>query len=265
MSALICGMLLAVAAAGQAEPQASVALDARALGLDAVRDREELLFEDREAYFRILAHLQDVDAEALDQAAAGFRHQRWSTVKEYGDVPEDEFPVFVDLFLHPSDYRGQPVTLRGHLVGPIVTLPDGAEYGLDRLYQTHLFDNDSQTNPTTVIFTDLPPGVDREAELIDGVSVTGYFFKVHWYRSRSGQRQLAPLILARTIDVRPPAPPEWPVSTGGAIAVILALAVVALLVVVMVRRRDRGAINDYRRRFEAEPRFDPSEIETSAD
>jgi hypothetical protein len=267
ISAPIWWLLLA-AAAGQAEPAASVELDPLEFGLDAVEDREVLDFKDREAYYGILEHLQRVDPQALKRAAADFRHHRWSTVRDYGDIEQDEFPVFVDLFLNYGEYRGKPVTLRGHLVGPVIRIPAETESGFDHLYEAHLFDNDAQSNPTTVIFTELPPGAsleDLEAEMTDGVSVTGYFLKIYWYRSRAGQRQLAPLVLARTIEIRPPTRPEWPVSKGVIIALILAVAAAALLVVLIVSRRDRGVMSDYRRRFETEPEFDASEIEPSGD
>lgn len=263
MSAPICWILLAAAAAGQTEPAANVELDPAEFGLNAVADREELQFEDREAYYRILEQLQHVDPQALARAAADHRHQRWSEVHDYGEFTEDEFPVFVDLFLHPEEYRGRPVTLRGHLVDPVIRLPQEDGSGFDQLYEAHLYDADSQGNPATVIFTDLPRGIDLEAEMIDGVSVSGYFLKIHRYRSRGGKQQLAPLILARTIEVGTPAPPEWPVAAGAVIALIVVVAIVALVVVLIVSRKDRGVMSEYRRRFETRPQFDASEIEPS--
>lgn len=257
-------MLLA-AASGQAEPAGVVELDPDEFGLHVLVDKTELQFEDREAYFRILEHLQHVDSHALERSAAEHRHERWSADHAYGEIAEDEFPVFVDLFLHPEEYRGKPVTLRGHLVGPVIVLPEEAESGFDQLYEAHLFDVDSQTNPTTVVFTDLPPGIDLEAEITDGISVTGYFLKIYWYRARGGQRQLAPLMLARTIEVTTPTPPEWPVPTWTIVALILIVAVVALLIVVVISRRDRSVMSEYRQRFETEPQFDASEIERSGE
>lgn len=262
ISASICWMLLA-AAAGQADPAAHVELDPHEFGLDAVVDKTELSYEDREAYYRILEHLQQVDPRALEGAAEDFRHHRWSTVEAYKGIPEGDFPVFVDLFLNHEAYRGEPVTLSGHLVGPVIRLPAAADSGFDHLYEAHLFDHDAQSNPTTVIFTELPPGAsldDLEAEITDNVSVTGYFLKIYWYRSRAGQRQLAPLVLARSIEIRPPTRPEWPVSKEAIIALILVIASVALVIILMVTRRDRGVMSEYRRRFETAPQFDGSDI-----
>lgn len=265
MSAQLCWIFVAVAAAAQAGPAAGVDLDPQEYGLNTVQNRTELDFNDRKAYFRILEHLQHVDPQALSRAAEEFRHQRWMTTNMRG-FTEDEFPVFVDLFNHPQDYRGKPVTLKGHLVGPVVSIPADSESGPGPLYQAYLFDNDSQTNPATVIFTDLPAGIDRNAEIIDGVTATGYFLKIYWYRSRDGKRQLAPLLLARTIEHHPPPqPPEWPIPLSWLIGLVVAAAVLTLWIVLKTSRKDRGALDEYRRRYEPNPQFDASEMAPGED
>ena len=120
-------------------------------------------------------------------------------------------------------------------------------------------------NPTTVIFTELPAGIDLEGETIDGVSITGYFLKLHTYRSRDQKIQIAPLLLARTIEIHTPMPPEWPVPGWVLIVIVLAAAIIALIIVWKTNRENRRVREEYRKRFESEPQFDAAEIESVED
>ncbi|MBX3438293.1 MAG: hypothetical protein KF861_12435 [Planctomycetaceae bacterium] len=174
------------------------------IDLSAVTDRSELSFDESPAYYELLAKARDIDPGTLAAAAHELRNQRRQSTKELRTVPEADFPAFVDLIEHPDEYRGQPVTLSGHVIR-LVSYPAGPnDAGIDTLYEAWIVTEDSQQHPATVILTELPDGMPLGEELIDGVTVTGYFLKLHTYPSRDKKTRFAPMILARTFSWRPP-------------------------------------------------------------
>ena len=210
---LVVPVLALAAAAGAQEELDSppgAALDPAALQLDVVQDRTELSYEERTAYFGILDHARRVPAAELQQAAAEFVHRRWAESPDLRTPDERDFPLFADMLKRPAEYRGQPVVMQGHIIR-LVKYPGDDAYGLGDLYEAWLVPPDSQQHPATVVFTELPAGLSPGEDLIDGVTVSGYFLKLHMYSSRDGKGRVAPLILARTLTVSEPAAPSFPV------------------------------------------------------
>ncbi len=227
---------------GGAVPWEAEAVDLSAIDLTTVTDRTDLSFDESPAYYGILAHARSVPLPALEAAARELRRRRWQSSPRFRDRPEAEFPLFVDLIEHPEAYRGQPVTVSGHTIR-LVTYPAGPnDEGIDTLYEAWLVTDDSQQHPTTVICTEIPQGMPIGEELIDGVSVTGYFFKLRTYPSRDRKIRFAPLILAHTMTWHPPpdAAVGWVLSPwqlcGGVAAVIIMISVLLFL---SARRRRR--------------------------
>lgn len=180
-----------------------VALEAAGIDLSAVVDRTDLSFEESSSYYSVLAHAGRVSPALLANAARDLRRTRWKRDPRFRAHPESEFPTFVDLIEHPEAYRGQPVTLVGHVIR-LVTYPAGPnQEGMDTLYEAWLVTEDSQQHPATIVCTAIPDGLPIGEELIDGVSVTGYFFKLHTYPSRDRKTRFAPMILAHTMSWRP--------------------------------------------------------------
>ena len=172
-----------------------------------------------EAYYRVLDHARRIESKKLESAAARFlqRRQRLSRLPETRERPVAEFPVFVDLYnnvKNPDIYHGRPVTLRGHL-RKLVELPAGDnDYGIETLYEAWLYTSDSQQHPAVVITTAVPEQLRREVSrlrasnrpvLIDGVSATGYFFKMYGYPAQDAYR-FAPLVLGQRLAWQPVAP-----------------------------------------------------------
>jgi hypothetical protein len=200
--------------------------------LSVVVDRADLAFAESPAYYSLLEHVRCVPAAALAKAARSLLLERRASSREYADRPPSEFPTFVDMIDHPDEYRGRPVTLRGHVIR-LVKYPAGPNNaGIDTLYEAWLVSEHSQQHPSTIICTEIPEGMPIGEELIDGVSVSGYFFKLHTYPSRDKQVRFAPLILAHTPSWHPPGmlpvgelPPA--VQYGGLMVLALALCVAA--------------------------------------
>jgi hypothetical protein len=128
-------------------------------------------------------------------------HERLRRYREAEKNPR-QFETYVDLFMNPDVWKGQLVTLRGH-VRHVVSYPaKHPEFRGRELHELWLFTDDSQNNPTVVITPNLPADFPAEAELIDQVSVTGCVFKQYVYRGQESRR-IAPLVLAGSIQWNP--------------------------------------------------------------
>lgn len=212
----------------------------RTMDLSLVTDRSELSFEEGAAYFGILDHVQDVPADELSSASARLRRQRWQSSSQFSQRPEADFPVFVDLIEHPTAYRGQPVTLHGHLIRLVKSQAGPNEFGIKTLYEGWLVTENSQQHPATIICTELPLGMPFGEETINGVSVTGYFYKLRTYPSRDRKIRFAPLILAASLTWNPP---QSPSGWGGSLLLLyggLTVCTIAgLMYALLSARRNR--------------------------
>ncbi len=178
-----------------------------------------------EAYYRTLLHAKLVDQTALKKQAAEF----WSKRKKQVKPPR---PLFVDLFKtfekEPDIYRGQAVTLDGTLMELKKwdeTAADRAnDFGLETLYEAWIYNEDAQTNPTVVVFSENPDKLPLGTNLILPVKVTGYVFKMYGYKSHDTKNPLhvAPMLLAKTLTKLPATEPEpFPIAwVAGGFAVL---------------------------------------------
>lgn len=176
-----------------------------AYGLPEVSDNTFLSPEDSPAYFGLLDHASLIEPGQLRQVAREFVQTR----KE-----QTGLPTFVDMIKNPEAYRGKPVILRGHLHLTQSYEALDNDYGIDTLYDVSFFDEDSQTNLTTVIFLQKPDKLKVGGEMVNGVEVVGYFLKNYLYDSQDNHTRKAPLIMANTITIRdakplPPVVAPW--------------------------------------------------------
>lgn len=225
--------------------------------------------EERDAYFTGLVQARMADPERLRQRAREFQVSR---MEKFGfRASPAKYPTFVDLFKHRDEYLGQPVTLRGH-AWSITKIPafdpeegDEAEYGFESLYQLQLYTPHSQTNAVTVVCSELPEGLPTSGHLdeqIDGIAVTGYFFKMGRYFDQEGKGRKIPLVLART--VRWNRPTETTTSLPPWVFVVTITGVCTLIgVIAWVGYRDRRSRRLTQQRFAA-PEHDMDEIENSS-
>ncbi len=185
-----------------------------------VNDRVELQGEEYEHYYYLLNLSADTNLVELRAEAEAFRRERWAIEGEPKGRPLDRFHSFVDVMLHPEAYRGKPITLRGHTQDILVSNAGENDYGIETLYEAWLYTPDSQRIPTIVVCTELPEGLETGRQLIDGVSVTGYFLKHRAYEAQDGRLHFAPLILAHRLEWNPTPSttslPNWLVGVVGA-------------------------------------------------
>lgn len=217
------------------------------IDLSVVTDRSELSFEESASYYGILGYVREVSAGELSAAASQLHQQRWED-SEFKNQPESDFPTFVDLIQNPAAYRGQPVTLKGHLIRLIKSIAGPNDFGINTLYEGWLVTEDSQQHPATIICTEIPPGMPIGEETIDGVTVTGYFLKLRTYPSRDRKIRFAPLILAHSMSWNPvdvsPAFSMPPIILYGG----LLLCTIAVIVIVWLSTRRNRQLRDARYR-----------------
>lgn len=167
--------------------------------LDRVQDRTFLEEADVEGYYGLLNRARQQDVSQVSAAAREFLDGRQPQSKKFGKVPPEKFPLFADLLNEPEPYRGKPVTLRGHSQEIKRYAAEENPFGITTLYECSLFTDDSQSHPTTVVFTEAPADLPLGEKIVDGVVVSGYFLKLRAYHARDEKTRVAPLILARSI------------------------------------------------------------------
>jgi len=168
-----------------------------------VAQRQPLRPSEEAAYYQVLHHARMVPLDQQRRQSRRFRQQR---IRQLGLKDPRWYSTFKDIFLHADDCACAPVTLAGHVQS--VTQFPAAEnaFGLQTLYQVNLFPDDGQRNLAVVICSELPDGMPFDAGVVDGVSVTGYFFKMYRYPAEDPEdahkqiQRIAPLVLAARID-----------------------------------------------------------------
>jgi len=203
-----------------------------------------ILPDEATAYYTILNHAENVSQSNLRKGARSFQKERGQQDKRYRKLKQLKgdkfvFPAFVDLFQHPDDYVGKPVMLKGH-ARKYRSYPAGKnDYDIKLLHELWLYTDDSQQNPCVLVFTDLPEGLPTNEAVIEGVSVTGYFFKMYVYSAQDTVRY-APMLLAKTVSYNPPEKPDL-TSPIPPIAYVLAVLVILGIVISLwwVSRGDR--------------------------
>ena len=224
---------------------------------DVEDDTLGLTFEDREAYFRILKLTEKLDPADLAEFAREFREDRHAASERYRHRPLRTFPTFVDLFRHPEEYRGRPVTLHGYF-RRLATYPAGEnEQDFDDLFEGWLYTDDSQGNPAVVIFTDKPEGLPIGGDITEEVIVTGYFLKMYGYAAQDTNRK-APLILAHSVRWRPQrASAAGNLSPQTYIGLSLAALAIGLMIFFVVRESQLRAAAEKQARWAKFEQFVP--------
>ncbi len=113
-----------------------------------------------------------------------------------------------------GEYRGEIVHVQGRLkrltwIGSNKLLENA---GIKNLYEAWIFDAAYFSNPTCVILSELPPGLEPGEDIRNvWVSCDGYFFKRYLYetpevnaKTKSPVKRLAPLVIGRTATVIQP-------------------------------------------------------------
>lgn len=219
------------------------------------------------AYYRTLLQAKLIDETAQKELAEAFWEKRQARL-------ERPRPLFVDLFKsldsEPSIYRGKPITLSGTLreLKKWEEMKGSADdvnaYGLETLYEGWIFAEDSQSNPTVVVFTENPDNLPVGADLNIPVRVTGYVFKMYGYKSQDPENPLrkAPMLLAKDIEKRNvPEAASFPMIWLATALVVLGLAIG--LYVWSSSRKDKQFREEHLRKEEEDepPQFDKLDLE----
>jgi len=212
--------------------------------------------EETAVYYRVLAHARDVDHSLQQASARRFlarrRDQAASAKVRAGSV--DEFPLFVDLYRQverPGAYHGKLITLTGH-IRKLIRVPAGAnDEAIETVYEAWLYTANSQHHPAVIITTSVPAELLREVErlksrnrpvVIEGISATGYFFKMYGYQAHDAPR-FAPLVLGQRLEWHPPT-----VDAGWQRVPAIVLAVLGSLTLPVIWMAWRSAREDRTRR-----------------
>lgn len=171
-----------------------------------------MLRAEQDAVDQIVEHVRQLDSQTMQKSAG----------RDVG---------FVELNDRPADYRGRLLAFRGTLwrLAPL----------RDDLFEAWLYTVDAANNPTRVLLTELPAGIQPGNQLDRQVEFAGYFIKRYGYATERGTH-VAPLFVARTLipqaavtasqRLRPAQ--TWPQWIAG-------LAVAGLATLVLLRQLSR--------------------------
>ena len=196
--------------------------------LEVVKDHTvNLLYEERDIYFRMLQLAEETPLSRQEEFAADFREQRRLANPRNAKRKPVEFQSFVDLFQNPDEYRGRPVSLHGVLRKLTKFDPGKNTVGINEAYEGWLYTDDAQSNPTVIVFTNKPQKLSVGGDLTEEVRVTGYFLKMYGYEAQDVTRN-APLLLAGEVEWRPS--PEKYVAKPLSLETYLLVGFIVLLV-----------------------------------
>ena len=184
---------------------------------------------ERDCYYMLLAHAQSTDLNLQRRAAFENQQSAEASFRTDRKNRRRKHLLFYDIVTHPESWRGQPVTLTGYIRDLTPMEAGENSFGLETLYQAHLFTDDSSQFPYVVICTRIPENIVRPTAKAptDYVTVTGYFYKLWTYRAgtESGHWS-APLVLANRLEWNPPrgnsaVDPRWYWLAGGGAALVI--------------------------------------------
>jgi len=193
---------------------------------EAVTDREPLAAEEMPAYWRLL---------------------RWSGSQPFDSLRSrgKKGVVFTQLWEQPDKYRGQPLTLRLHLVRTLEYDAPANRQGLKRVYEAWGTTNESQSFPYVVVFDQRPPHMPMGARVQVEATFAGYFLKTMAYTDGLGERRAAPLLIGRLKWDEAAAPAAQRAGESGAFWITIAVGGMGLLLGAAVwarsHRSRRGA------------------------
>ncbi len=209
-----------------------------------VRDHSPLDGNDNIAYYGLLNQAREADQNELAKEGKQFLKQR---------IQESRIPTFPDFIRNPKVFRGEPVHLTGHVLQTIEYDANENEHGIEKLYESMIYTDDSQTHPAAIVFLEKPDNLPISGDLIEGVSVSGYFLKTYVYPSSDNTPRVAPLILAKTVTVKPQPKAVKSEETSRFIFWGLGSGIVLLfLVIFFVQKSDRKRmLQEQKKRLES--------------
>jgi hypothetical protein len=232
--------------------------------LDEVRDRSAL--DERECFYQMLAAVDRAPAGRIERAGrenlaknrdllermARNRElgpQRRAAVERALTRAQEGADDVVPLFNEPADERGKLLVLPGEALRAVEIRVDDPDivkrFGIDHYYEVEIVTVDSQNNPIVCCIVELPADMPLGQSIHENVRITGFFLKTWAFdtpktaAAAARRQQLAPLVIAKSIEVITPptlAPP------GAAFAALVVAGILtAVAATWYVRRGDRRA------------------------
>ncbi len=205
--------------------------------LDGIRNHQGILGSERDAFYQLLAAMDNVGVNQLIRFAGQNLDaiaQAWEADLNAADVPRRQLAQDVKrraadgrysiapLFNDADRQIGQLLVVDG-IARRIVRVDASAgseadgpndvarRLGIDHYYEMEVFTDDSQNRPLVFCVRELPEGMTTGDDLREPVRVAGFFFKSWRYRTRDagqrddklteadalGKRLIAPLVIGR--------------------------------------------------------------------
>jgi len=212
--------------------------------------------DENEPYYRILNHIQNLPRKTVNEASREFRlsmidqfaqrtlerieasggsesqqkaikRQLAKRLDAYREEPST-YPFVRDAYNAAEQCQGEIVSFSGHIRQADSFRAGKNDFGFETLYQITLFDEESKGFPVIVICTEIPENFPLnfpDTNVYDGVSATGYYFKLFAYEGKE-DLQAVPLILAKSVSWNPPEPvsrdvPDWVYGFAIAVGVVM--------------------------------------------
>jgi hypothetical protein len=235
--------------------------------LDLVRDGSGL--DERESFYRLLEAVRGAPDGRIERAgreSLATRRDLFERMTRNRDLgpkaqaeaqrglarAEQNADDVVPLFNQPAKQRGKLFVLAGEALRAIEIRVDDPDivrrFGIDHYYEVEIVTTDSQNNPIVCCVAELPSEMPLGPSIHENVRVTGFFLKSWAFDTPKSsaaspprkRQQLAPLLIAQTVQVLgpPTALPPSATLAGVLVVAILAFAVVAWF----VWRGDRRAL-----------------------
>jgi len=237
---------------------------------DDVRDRAPL--DERECFYQLLAAVRRAKDGQIERAGREVLAERRDFLerlarnRELGPKAhaaaeralaraDENADDVVPLFNEPAEQRGKLFVLTGEALRAVEVRVDDADirerFGIDHYYEVDLVTANSQNNPVVCCVAQLPPQMPLGESIHENVRVTGFFLKSWAFDSRksslaesppgkASRRQLAPLLVARTVQVVEP--PEFGPPNLTLVAGLVVAVVVFAFLMWQMRRGDRQAL-----------------------
>jgi len=200
------------------------------------------------------AYLEEVEDNTHFGGIGSAEHLAWLNLLEIVSTTDQEKleeastgrATYAQLSKQPNDYRGKLVTVIGtaRRANPLDAPKN--DLGIEKFRRVWIFPDDNPTSPLVAYVLDLPEGFAMGMEIEADVELTGFFFKEWAYLSgnpKTGEKQLrvAPVLLAKSLTWRKPAPPKPPLPADAAtLGTIFGVALLAAVVIIVFALRKTG-------------------------
>lgn len=159
--------------------------------------------------------------------------------EELADLPATSVG-YLQLDRQPTAYRGRAVRVRGTIRRAKQVTAPANDQGIEHYYQLWLQPARGEPELVVVYALELPRDFPLGEQLDAPAALTGIFYKRWAYAAQNGILT-APLVLAKTIEWRPPPPPARPAPLEEQLLLAVAAALlVALAIIAWIVARQRG-------------------------